>query len=131
MHDCGPRSSCPPYGPRGRAERVAWLPLLPLLTLGSMMFWTVALGLGGWSFMLVNEQTADMNMDAVGPMPPATAIEPKPGAELAGPTGGSPTGGSMAGAAAGSVAIPVQVEESQESEDVNDNAGAVHAPEGD
>jgi hypothetical protein len=115
---------------------VAWLPLLPLLTLGSMMFWSVALGLGGWSFMLVNEQTADMNMDAVGPMPPATAIEPQPGNEMAGPTGGSPTGGaptggSIGGATAGSMVIPVQVEESQESEDVNDNAGAVHAPEGD
>jgi len=122
MHDCGPRSSCLPYGARGRGERVAWL---PLLFIGTMLFWTVALGLGGWSFMLVNE-TADMNMDAVGPMPSATAIEPKPGAETAGPTGGS-----VGGTTAGSMAIPVQVEESQESEDVNDNAGAVHASEGD
>ena len=115
--NCGPRSSCLPYGSRGRGERVAWL---PLLFIGTLMFWTLALGLGGWSFMLVNEQAGDVNMDAVGPMPSATAIEPKPGVEMAGPTGGS---------VGGSLAIPVQMEESQESEDVDDNAGAVHVTE--
>ena len=40
--------------------------------------------------------------------PPASAIEPKPGVE----------------AAALGDRIPVQMEESQEAEDVNDNAGA-------
>jgi hypothetical protein len=73
-----------------------------------MMFWTVALSLGGWSFMLVNEQA--MDMDVVGPAP--TATETMPGVEAA-------------AGISGSERIPVQVEESQESEDVDDNAGAV------
>ena len=102
MHD-GPRSSCLPFA---RGNRVAWL---PLLFVGAIMFWTVALGLGGLSFVLVNDRAAMNAVDA-----PAMAVEPKPGAEAVG------TGGAEA--------IPVQMEESQESEDVNDNAGAVAVP---
>ena len=105
MHACGSRSSCLPFGSAGRGERAAWL---PLIFIGAMMFWTVALSLGGWSFMLVNERA--MDLDAMGPAP--TATETMPGAEAAAGIGGSER-------------IPVQMEESQESEDVNDNAGAV------
>ena len=101
MHD-GPRSSCLPLV---RRDRVAWL---PLVFVGAIMFWTVALGLGGWSFVLVNDRAMEMNAVAT----PAMALEPKPGAEAVG----------------GAEAIPVQMEESQESEDVNDNAGAVTVP---
>src|SRR3982751_5643562 len=104
MHACGSRSNCLPFRSGGRGERAAWL---PLIFIGAMMFWTVALSLGGWSFMLVNEQA--MGMDAVGPAP--TATETMPGLEAA-------------GGMSGSERIPVAVEESQESEDVNDNAGA-------
>ncbi len=104
MHVCGSRSNCLPFRSAGRGERAAWL---PLMFIGAMMFWTVALSLGGWSFMLVNERATDM--DAVGPAP--TATETMPGGEAAAGMGGSER-------------IPVQVEESQESEDVNDNAGA-------
>jgi hypothetical protein len=107
MHDCGPSSRCLPFASRGRGGRVAWL---PLLFVGSMLFWTVALGLGGWSFMLVNEGALEMDM--VGPSP--TATETMPGAE----TGGI----------GGSERIPVQMEESTEPEDVNDNVGAVAVP---
>jgi hypothetical protein len=85
---------------------VAWL---PLVFVGAIMFWTVALGLGGLSFVLVNDRAAASAVDT-----PATAVEPKPGTEAVG------TGGAEA--------IPVQMEESQESEDVNDNAGAVTVP---
>jgi hypothetical protein len=87
-------------GPVGRGEWAAWL---PLLFIGTMMFWTVALGMGGWSLMVVGS-------DALGddaPAPTATAIEPKPVED----TGASER-------------IQVQMEESQEPEDVNDNAGA-------
>ena len=104
MHACGSRSNCLPLRSGGKSERAAWL---PLIFIGAMMFWTVALGRGGWSFMLVNERA--MDMEAVGPAP--TATETMPGVEAAAGIGGSER-------------IAVQVEESQESEDVNDNAGA-------
>jgi len=106
MHACGPRSSYLPCGSGGRGERAAWL---PLIFIGAMMFWTVALSLGGWSFMLVNEHA--MEMDAVAPAPTATATESMPGVEAAAGIGGSER-------------IPVQMEESQEPEDVDDNLGA-------
>jgi hypothetical protein len=71
-----------------------------------MMFWTVALGLGGWSLMAVSD-------GAMEPMVPApTATEPMPG---------------LVGEVQAAVdRIPVQMEESQEPEDVNDNPGNVH-----
>ena len=105
MYACGSRPSCLPFGSGGRGEPAAWL---PLIFIGAMVFWTVALSLGGWSFMLVNERA--MDMDAMAPAP--TATETMPGVEAAAGIGGSER-------------IPVQVEESQESEDVDDNAGAV------
>jgi hypothetical protein len=80
---------------------------LPLVFIGTMMFWTVAVGLGTWSLMVVSDGAAAI--EPAGPAP--TATEPMPGVEAAG-TGGVPDG------------IPVQMEESQEPEDVNDNAGA-------
>src|SRR3954470_1934184 len=100
MHACGSRPNCLPFRSGGRGERAAWL---PLIFIGAMMFWTVALSLGGWSFMLVNQRAA-MDMEAVGPAP--TATETMPGLEAA-------------AGISGSERIPVQVEESQESEDVN------------
>ena len=69
---------------------------MPLLFIGAMMFWTVAVGLGTWSLMVVSDGAA-AEVEVVAP--PATAIEPKPGF--------------IEGAA-----ISVQVEESQEPEDL-------------
>jgi hypothetical protein len=85
-----------------------------MLFIGSMMFWTVALGLGGWSLMAVSGGAL---VEPVGPAP--TATEPMPGTEALAPA-----------PAAERIAvqpdrIPVQMEESQEPEDVNDNAGSV------
>ena len=94
-------------GLAGRGDWAAWL---PLLFIGAMMFWTVALGLGGWSLMAVTDGALD---EAAGPAP--TVTEPMPGSTAQG----------AQGAAGGSDRIPVQVEESQEPEDVDDNAGAV------
>jgi len=108
-HACSSRSSHPqPFGAGARRDWVAWL---PLLFIGAMMFWTVALGLGGWSLMVVS----DGAMVATPPMAPsATALEPKPGVAESPP-------------AAVSDGIPVQVqvnlEESQDPEDASDNAG--------
>ena len=83
---------------------MAWL---PLVFVGSMMFWTIALLLGGWSLMVVS----DGALEAAGPAP--TVTEPMPGVDTQG------AGGTFD-------RIPVQVEESQEPEDVDDNPGAVH-----
>jgi hypothetical protein len=104
MHDRSPRSRHL-VGSGGRGHWAAWL---PLVFAGSMMFWTVAVVLGGWSLMAVS----DGAMEVAAPMPPATAIEPRPGVEAQG------AGGTFD-------RITVQMEESQESEDVNDNAGNV------
>jgi len=106
MYDCRSRSRRPaPFAWGGRGERAAaWL---PLVFIGTMMFWTVAVGLGTWSLMVVSDGAAEM--EPAGPAP--TATEPMPGVQVAG-TGGMPD------------RIPVQMEESQEPEDVNDNAGA-------
>src|SRR5262245_33647835 len=100
---CMPRSRRQsPVASGGRGDRVAWL---PLLFVGAMLFWTVALGLGGWSLAVVSDGLPDV----VGPAP--TVTEPMPGSEAQG-TGPIDR-------------IPVQMEESQEPEDVNDNAGSV------
>jgi len=105
MYDCSSRSRRQaPFAWGGRGDRAAWL---PLVFIGTMMFWTVAVGLGTWSLMVVSDGAAAI--EPAGPAP--TATEPMPGVEAAG-TGGVPDG------------IPVQMEESQEPEDVNDNAGA-------
>ena len=105
MHDWSPRSKRPsPFGPAGRGEWAAWL---PLLFIGAMMFWTVALGLGGWSLMVVSDEA--MEAMAAGPAP--TVTEPMPG------VGGEPQ-------ITAADRIQVQMEESQEPEDVNDNPGS-------
>jgi hypothetical protein len=73
-----------------------------LLFIGAMMFWTVAVGLGTWSLMVVSDGAAE-EVEVVRPVP--SAIEPMPGVVEV-------------------TTIPVQMEESQEPEDVNDNAGS-------
>jgi len=107
MHDRSPRSNRPsPLGPAGRGEWAAWL---PLLFIGAMMFWTVALGLGGWSLMVVSDEA----MEVAGPAP--TVTEPMPGPEVQDHAQAPVTTMDR---------IPVQMEESQEPEDVNDNPGS-------
>ena len=108
MYDSRSRSRRPvPCAWGGRGERAAWL---PLVFIGTMMFWTVAVGLGTWSLMVVSDGAAELA--PAGPAPTATATEPMPGGVQVAGTGGMPD------------RIPVQVEESQEPEDVNDNAGS-------
>lgn len=84
-------------------NRVArWVALLPLVLVGSMMFWSVALGLGGLSLLAVTGLTAGDDGAAVEEIAPS-ATEPVSG--HADP-------------------ITVHIETSAEPEDVNDNAGA-------
>jgi hypothetical protein len=93
----------------GSATWVAWL---PLLFVGAMLFWTVALGLGGLSLVTVTAlSAADANAQVgftgdYAPMPP-TAVEPMPGDAV-------PSDG-----------ILVRLQESPEAEDVNGSAAAV------
>jgi hypothetical protein len=76
-----------------------------------MLFWTIALGLGGLSLVTVTALSAGddkaVYVDYV-PMPP-TATEPMPG---------------NAASIGASDGILVRLQESPEPEDVNDNAGA-------
>jgi hypothetical protein len=85
------------------ARLVAWL---PLLFVGAMLFWTIALGLGGISLMAVTALSSDCGRYEVQMLPGPTAIEPMPGIS------------------ASSDGIVVRLEESAEPEDVNDNAGS-------
>jgi hypothetical protein len=75
--------------------------LLPLVLVGSMLFWTVAFGLGGLSLLAATGGLA--TGDAFVPELTAPSAEPMPGHVEP---------------------ITVHIEESAEPEDVNDNAGA-------
>ena len=80
------------------------LAVLPLVFAGALMFWTMALSLGAFSLMGLGALRAGEVRLEVGPTP--FDVEPMPGQ----------------GASEG---IRVQIQESAEPEDVNDNAGAV------
>jgi hypothetical protein len=95
-----------------------WVMVLPLLLVGSMLFWTTALGSGAISLLAVTgfaefPQPSD-DLPAAGEVAP-TATEPMPG-----PTLGTPAN-----------PIVVHLQESAEPEDVNDNLGAAAPSESD
>jgi hypothetical protein len=89
-----------------------WLVSLPALLVGSMLFWTMALGSGALSLLAVAGLSEGSPVVQMGEVPPPTATEPMPG---------QPVG------AAGypERSILVHLQESAEPEDVNDNLGAV------
>src|SRR5436190_17797429 len=83
------------------ARRITrWIVLLPILMVGSLFYWSLAIGLGGLSLMAASSLSV-----APGP----TEVEPSPGTDVADTWGGP---------------ITVHLEESAEPEDVNDNSGA-------
>ncbi len=64
---------------RHSAGSATWVAWLPLLFVGAMLFWTIALGLGGLSLVTVTALSAGGDSPQVYvPMPP-TATEPMPG----------------------------------------------------
>jgi hypothetical protein len=79
-----------------------WILLLPILMVGSLFYWSLAIGLGALSLMAAG------SLSTV-PMPGPTEVEPSP-AEV--------------GDGFATMPITVQLEESAEPEDVNDNSGA-------
>jgi hypothetical protein len=98
-----------------------WVISLPLLLVGSMMFWTMALGSGAISLLAVaglsqtSQASQPLDDGASEVEPGATAVEPAPGHALGGPAN----------------PILVHLQESAEPEDVNDNLGAVVPGEAD
>ena len=97
-----------PLSVRSAVRRVA---LLPLLLVGAMVYWSMALGLGGITLLAVSAMSGELSPEleyglvAPDDVPP-TAAEPVPGHVER---------------------ITVQIQESSEPEDVNDNAGAATA----
>ena len=103
---------------RHSAGSATWVAWLPLLFVGAMLFWTIALGLGGLSLVTVTALSAADDSPQVRftadyvAMPP-TATEPMPG---------------NAASIGTSDGILVRLQESpepQDGQDMNDNAGAV------
>jgi hypothetical protein len=93
-----------------------WILLLPVILVGSLLYWSVALGLGGMSLLAASA----LSTGATG----ATLV--------AGPTEASETGVEAAAPTieiTDGTASPIMVhlEESAEPEDVNDNTGAAPA----
>jgi hypothetical protein len=82
-----------------------WVLWLPVLMVGSLLYWTVALGLGGLSLIAAS---------ALSVVPPTSQVEFE----------------TTTGITAGDVmqSIPVQLEESVEPEDVDGNTGSGFSP---
>lgn len=103
-----------------------WVVCLPLLLVGSMLFWSMALGSGAISLLAVTgfaevpQPADDPGTSASGEVAP-TAAEPMPG-QGAGMSGSPARPGNS---------ILVHLQESAEPEDVNDNLGAVAPSESD
>lgn len=85
------------------ARRVTrWIVMLPILMVGSMFFWSLAIGLGGLSLMAASSMQMIPGPADVNELAPSVDV-----ADTVGP--GS---------------ITIHLEESAEPEDVNDNSGA-------
>ena len=97
-------SSTPPV-----AKTLRWIVLLPVLMVGSLLYWSVAIGLGGFSLMVASALSASTD----------TTLGVADGRRDA-RAGASRT----LDVGDGTSTIMVHLEESVEPEDVNDNAGA-------
>jgi hypothetical protein len=111
-----PVQSCrPPAG-------LVWI---PVLMMAALLYWTVALGLGGLSLLAVRALSAsdDVEEVEVETAPPAGALAPEPTAVEPAPGFGSES--ARPGEQAPEILVPVRLQESTDPEDVNDNVGAV------
>lgn len=81
-----------------------WIVVLPVLMVGSMFYWSLAIGLGGLSLMAASSMQMQMGGDQNG------SIELVPTVDVADTIGPG--------------SITIHLEESAEPEDVNDNSGA-------
>jgi hypothetical protein len=103
MTDHHAQSELQPWRARsGLQIGVRQLAVLPLVFAGALLYWTMALSLGAFSLIGLGAlTTGEVQVEFVGPS--ATGVEPMP----------VPAEG-----------ISVNIQESAEPEDVNDNAGA-------
>jgi hypothetical protein len=88
------------------SKTLRWIVLLPVLMVGSLLYWSVAIGLGGMSLMM------------------ASALSGAPDTTLGVSTDTDTSNNTVLDVADAPSVITVHLEESEEPEDVNDNAGA-------
>jgi hypothetical protein len=98
------------------ARRVTrWIVLLPVLMVGSMFYWSLAIGLGGLSLMAASSLQAVPGPNDFGEM--NDSVEMVPTFDVPDTIGPG--------------SITIHLEESPEPEDVNDNSGAGGFPAAD
>ncbi len=97
---------------RAATRTLRWILLLPVLMVGSLLYWSVAIGLGGLSLMTASALSAT-NVRVMLPQPGADTGDSMSPLQVDVGDGMVPAG-----------SIMVHLEESVEPEDVNDNAGA-------
>jgi hypothetical protein len=97
---------------RAATRTLRWIVLLPVLMVGSLVYWSVAIGLGGLSLMTASALSAT-NVRVMVPQQGVDTGEAMSPLDVDVGDGMVPTG-----------SIMVHLEESVEPEDVNDNAGA-------
>jgi hypothetical protein len=88
------------------SKTLRWIVLLPVLMVGSLLYWSVAIGLGGMSLMM------------------ASALSTAPDTTLGVSTDTETSNNTTLDVGDAPSLITVHLEESEEPEDVNDNAGA-------
>jgi hypothetical protein len=94
-----------------------WILFLPVVLVGSLLYWSVALGLGGMSLIAASALSTGAAL-----VPGPTGVAEPDEASAAEPLAPNATIEITDGTAA---PILVHLEESAEPEDVNDNTGAV------
>ena len=97
---------------RAATRTLRWIVFLPVLMVGSLLYWSVAIGLGGLSLMTASALSATN----------VRVMLPQPGADTGDST--SPLQVDVGDGMVPAGSIMVRLEESVEPEDVNDNAGA-------
>jgi hypothetical protein len=97
---------------RAATKTLRWIVMLPVLMVGSLLYWSVAIGLGGLSLMTASALSAT-NVRVMLPQQGADTGDSMSPLQVDVGDGMVPAG-----------SIMVRLEESVEPEDVNDNAGA-------
>jgi hypothetical protein len=95
---------------RAATKTLRWILMLPVLMVGSLVYWSVAIGVGGLSLMTASALSASS----------VRVVLPQPGAD----TGEARSPVDLGDGTVAAGPIFVHIEDSVEPEDVNDNAGA-------